>query len=332
MAEPTGVDIHAHAIPEGFLDEVAARNLAGVEVEMADGYVITFPGGKPLRAIAGIMVDFDDRLEWLDGQQMAYQIVAPWLDIHGQELPTADGVEWVRLLNDAMAESVSTRERILAYATLHLQDPGAAAAELERAIGELGMVGCMLPTHFPGGDLTDLDALWEAASSLDVPVVLHPPTVAPSRALFNENPLFKGTFGRGIDTMLAAGSMIVAGVFDRFPSLHIVLVHGGGFLPYQVGRFDRDFGPGKSDLARLPSEYVASLYYDTVLLSGDSLRLLLDMAGSDHVMIGSDYGARPKERAGVGLADGLDAASATDDERRDVMRATADRLFLDRVS
>jgi aminocarboxymuconate-semialdehyde decarboxylase len=231
-----------------------------------------------------------------------------------------------------MAEALAdSDDRLYGYATLHLEDPGAAATELARAVGELGMVGCMLPTHLPRASLADpaFDGLWEAASALEVPVVLHPPTVAPSRALFAEDPLFKGTFGRGIDTTLAAGAMIVAGVFDRFPDLKVVLVHGGGFLPFQVGRFDRDFGRGTAagQLARLPSEYVASLYYDTVLLSGWSLRLLLDMAGSDHVMIGSDFGARPKERGGIGLADGLDAAAADDRQRHDVLRGTAERLF-----
>jgi aminocarboxymuconate-semialdehyde decarboxylase len=331
--ETAGVDIHGHAIPLQFLKEVSKRGLVGVTAEESNGYVVTFPGGKPLRAIDGIMVDFTDRLEWLDSQRMSEQIVAPWLDIHGQELGVVDGGHWVRALNDAVAEAVSAAgDRLYGYASLHLEDPASAGTELARAVQELGMVGTMIPTHPPTGSLADpsFDALWEAAVALDVPIVLHPPTSAPSKALFADDPQFKGTFGRGIDTTLAAGAMIVAGVFDRFPALKLVLVHGGGFLPFQVGRFDRDFGSGGSTtgLERLPSEYVAALFYDTVLLSEWSLRLLLDMAGSDHVMIGSDYGARPKERGGIGLADSLDAAAADATQHRDVMRGTAERLFL----
>jgi aminocarboxymuconate-semialdehyde decarboxylase len=147
--------------------------------------------------------------------------------------------------------------------------------------------------------------------------------------LFDEYPQFRGTFGRGLDTTLAAAEMIVTGVFDRFPELTVVLVHGGGFLPYQVGRFDRDFGRGQEadKVQRLPSEYVASLYYDTVLLSASSLKLLFDLAGPDHVMIGSDYGARPKERAGIGLTDGLYEASPDEGARDEVLRRAAGRIF-----
>jgi aminocarboxymuconate-semialdehyde decarboxylase len=317
--DPAGIDIHGHAVPPRFLEEVGRRGLAGVSVASDDGHVVTFPGGEPLRAIGGIMLDFEDRFEWLEEQGMGQQIIAPWLDIHGQELSVHSGNEWVRALNDAMAEAVSGSGGWLhSYATLHLEDPESAGRELARAVGELEMVGCMLPTHPPKGSLADdsFDALWETASALRAPVVLHPPTVAPSRLLFDEYPQFRGTFGRGLDTTLAAAEMIVTGVFDRFPELMVVLVHGGGFLPYQVGRFDRDFGRGQEadKVQRLPSEYAASLYYDTVLLSASSLKLLFDLAG-------------PKERAGIGLTDGLYEASPDEGARDEVLRRAAGRIF-----
>ena len=97
---------------------------------------------------------------------MRQQLIAPGLDIHGQELPPADGQEWVRQLNDAIAEQVAdSGGRLHAYATLHLADPQAAARELERASAKLKMTGTMLPTSLPAGQLNEAryDALWEAA-------------------------------------------------------------------------------------------------------------------------------------------------------------------------
>ena len=332
--EVEGVDVHAHGVPAQFLEEVRRTGLAGVDVEAVDGrYVVSFPGGKPLRPVAGIMLDFDQRLGWLDEQGMRQQLVAPWLDVHGQELPAADGQEWARLLNDAMAESVAgSGGRLLAHATLHLVDEEAAARELDRAANRLGMTGCMIPTNLPEGDLTEgrYDALWEAAQSLGMPIVLHPPTVAPSSCLFGDLPEFRRFYGRLIDTTVTAARLILAGIFDRHPDLRLVLVHGGGFLPYQTGRFDSEFGSGSLGQrlgAGIPSDYVRRFHYDTVLMSAPSLRLLFELVGAGRVVIGSDYGASPTEQAGPRLTDALDQTGVDAATRRMVLHETAEALF-----
>src|SRR6185436_20970277 len=134
MPENTeGIDIHAHGVPPRFMESVQKSGLAGVKVEgNKSRYLLTFPGAQTLRPIEGVMIDYVERLKWMDGQSMRQQLIAPWLDIHGQELPAADGQEWVRQLNDAMAEQVAgSGGRLSAYATLHLADPKAAAQELE---------------------------------------------------------------------------------------------------------------------------------------------------------------------------------------------------------
>ena len=326
--EADGIDIHAHGVPRSFLDEMLGPRRSGATIEQSDGqYTVTFPGGDPLRPIAGIMLDFEDRLAWLDAQGMHQQLIAPWLDVHGQELGPADGQAWTRLLNDAMADAVAgSGGRLRAHATLHLADPDAAAAELGRTASQHRMTGCMLPTFFPGGRLDEsrFDAVWEAASALDVPIVLHPTTDSPSACMFDALPKMKGLYGRTIDTTVAATSLIAAGVFDRFPDLRMVLVHGGGFLPYQTGRLDREFAV---DGRPLPSEYVRRLYYDTVLMSAPALRFLFDLVGANRIVIGSDYGAGPKERSGVDITAALNATGVDDATRRLVLRDTAAGLF-----
>jgi aminocarboxymuconate-semialdehyde decarboxylase len=326
-AAPEGIDIHAHGVPRQFLEDVRRSGLAGVTVEHSDGrYLVTFPGGEPLRPVAGNMLAFSERLAWLDEQGMRQQLIGPWLDVHGQQLPAHHGQEWVRKLNDAMAEAVAgSHGRLRAHATLHLADAAAAATELERAATDLGMTGCMIPTHLPEGDLAEsrYDALWEAAQSLGIPIVLHPPTVAPSNCLFGSEPGFRMIFGRLIDTTVTAARLILAGVPARFPELRLVLVHGGGFLPYQTGRFDRE---GAVDGA-LPSDQVRRFYYDTVLLSAPALRLLLELAGTGRVVIGSDYGAAPEERPSPRLTATLDELGPDEDTRRKVLWETAAALF-----
>lgn len=324
-----GIDVHAHGVPRQFLEEVKRTRLGGVDVAASDngGYILTFPGCKPLRPAAGIMLDFTQRLGWLDGQGMEQQLIGPWLDVHGQELPAADGQVWVRQLNEAMAESISgSGRRLLAHATLHLADPQAAARELEHCTTKLGMTGCMIPTNLPSGELHDnrYDALWEAAQSLNVPIVLHPLMDGPAACMFHQTPRFKNLYGRTIDSTVTATQLILAGVFDRYPKLRLVLVHGGGFLPYQSGRLDREFGAKDK---KLPSEYIKQFYYDTVFMSTPALQLLFSLVGTGQVMIGSDYAAGPVERPGAKLTDALDATGIDAKTRANVVRHTAESLF-----
>lgn len=330
------IDIHAHSVPRAFLDEIVRTEPFGVRVEVAEGrYYLTFPGGKTLRPVAGVMLDSTDRSGWLAGQQVAHQVVAPWLDIGGQDLPAADGARWVELLNDAVAESVAgSAHRLSGHAALHLADADAAAAELSRAVRDLGMRSAMIPASLPRGRLSDpcFDALWAAAVDLGVPVVLHPATKAPVNQLMAHYPTLNSLFGRQVDSTLTCAELIVAGVFDRFPALRLVVVHGGGFLPYQAARFDRDAqrqpdARGDQEARRPPSQIVRSLFYDTVLLSAAAVRFLLDYVGPGQVLIGSDFGAAPAERSGVRVTEAARAASAGAATTEAVLAGNARRLF-----
>jgi aminocarboxymuconate-semialdehyde decarboxylase len=321
------IDVHGHCVPRSFLDEVVRTAPFGVHAELADGkYVVTFPGHKPLRPVAGVMLDTADRTAWFTEHHVVHQVVAPWLDVHGQELPAADGARWVRLLNDAVAESVADpARRLSAHATLHLADPDAAAAELSRAVRHLGMHSAMIPASLPAGRLSDpgFDVLWAAAVELGVPVVLHPATKAPVNELMSRYPTLNGIFGRQVDSTLTTAELIVTGVFDRFPALRVVVVHGGGFLPYQAARFDRD----ARDSRRPPSEVIRSMYYDTVLMSAAAVRFLYDYAGPGQVLVGSDFGAAPAERGAGPLTAAVREASADTSTLHAVLAGNARRLF-----
>jgi aminocarboxymuconate-semialdehyde decarboxylase len=328
---PSGIDVHGHGVPRAFLESQRRSRRQRVQIELDDGtggYVVTFPGRPPLRPISRQMLDFTERLGWLDDQGLQRQHVAPWLDVDGQELEAASGQVWVRELNDHMAHvAAASSNRLMAHATLHLADAGAAAKELERCHRDLGMRGCMIPTHVPQGELTDppYDGLWECAQALRIPIVLHPPTTGPSSRMEGIRE-FGGLFGRLIDTTTVATQLLVSGVFDRFPRLLIILVHGGGFLPYQSGRLDREQAgrPNQWGVQGRLSDYVRRYYFDTVLMSASSIRFLVQFAGDDRVMLGSDYPftadapriARAVQDAGLGAT----AAAAVD-------RGTARRLF-----
>ena len=87
--------------------------------------------------------------------------------------------------------------------------------------------------------------------------------------------------------------MIYSGIFDRFPNLKLALLHGGGFFPYHLGRFDQGMsgGSGSSAIpAKLPpSKYLKNLYFDNLVYRIETVEYLKRMVGADHIMVGTDY-------------------------------------------
>jgi aminocarboxymuconate-semialdehyde decarboxylase len=324
------IDAHAHWVPRSLLDDVVRNGFEGVSAErIGDRYILAFAGRSPLRPITGIMIDTADRSGWLAAQGIGHQIVAPWLDAHGQELPRAQGTAWARLLNDSMAEAVADcPASASAHATVHLADPRAAAAELDRAVTELGMRSVMIPASLPEGRLTDdhYGDLWSAAVQYGVPVILHGTTRSPASELLRRYPGLGGLFSRHVEITLTAAELIVTGVLDRFPELRLTLVHGGGFLPYQAARFDRD-AQGLMSSGHAPSALLRSLYYDTTLLSPESLRLLYDLVGFDRIVVGSDYGATPAAQAGAEVTESILRSAPETGVAEAVLRGNALRLF-----
>jgi aminocarboxymuconate-semialdehyde decarboxylase len=290
------VDVHAHGIPRTVLDEVRRNgaHYGGMEVAETDqGPVVSMPGGKKLRPLAAKMLDFDERLKWLDQGSMHGQVVGPWLDLQGYDLSPAAAADWAKVLNDALAEACSgTSGRLVALGTLPFGDNPATVRELRRVVQELKLPGVMLSTNPGSTNLWELDEMWAVAEDTGAAVVLHPPTIGPASAIPDSSE-FGNLWHRLIDTTLVASRLILNGVLDRHPKLRLVLVHGGGFLPYQTGRFDRSYAIGSHPDATMkqgaPGDYLRSFYYDTCVMQPPAIRLLCDLVGADRVVLGSDY-------------------------------------------
>ncbi len=120
-------------------------------------------------------------------------------------------------------------------ASLPLNNPHDAAAELEYAVTQLGAVGAMVTANVEGVNLGELplDPVWEKAAALDVGVFIHPVQAQPNArtSKFALSQIAQYTF----DTTLCVGSLIFSGVMDRFPTLRFMLSHGGGTFPTSPG-------------------------------------------------------------------------------------------------
>lgn len=325
------IDTHAHIVPPTLVDEARKSGASlGVTVEDTDnGPALQFDGLVPLRPLAGSLAQLEPRLEWMDKQGLGIQILASWLDIHGYTLAADNAATWARLFNEHLAQTIAShQDRFRGLATVPIQDGALAAKELEYAVTNLGMLGTMLAADPVDQDLSkdSFEPFWAAAEDLGVPVVLHPPThgfggnIKPSYLTFS--------LGRTLDTTITAAKLILGGLFDRHPRLNMVLVHGGGFLPYQAARIDQGYRSGQGRPTELqrdkPSDYLPLLYYDTVAISAEAVRMLRDIAGAGHIMLGSDYVFSGTEENLVGQ---VEEAGLEPGEARLICCQNAQRLF-----
>lgn len=280
------------------------------------------------------------RVEQMDAAGIDFQILSLF-DPGVQEMDdTASAIDMARRANDDLAETVRGKpSRFGGFATLATQDPGAAAAELERAVGELGLVGALINGRCKGRYLDDpaYEDLFDCAQRLNVPIYLHPTTPHPDvmKAWFDpyvDDGMHLASWGFAAEAGTHVLRLIYSGLFDKFPRLQMIIGHLGEMLPFAAYRIDRYYGlggSGKRSLRRLPSEYLRSNFHVTT--SGNfcpsAFACTLEVMGAERVMFSVDY---PMDDNVTG-AEFLSSYPMDDAARRKVSSENAVRLFGDRL-
>jgi predicted TIM-barrel fold metal-dependent hydrolase len=139
-------------------------------------------------------------------------------------------------------------------------------------------------------DDPDLDPLWRQAERLHALLMVHP--YAPLFGFRTARYYLDNVLSNPFDTTIAACSLIFGGVADRFPDLRVLLVHGGGFFPYQIGRVNQGYvavEANRAHASRMPLDYLRWFQYDTMLLHPPAIRYLAEAVGSDEILLGSDF-------------------------------------------
>jgi aminocarboxymuconate-semialdehyde decarboxylase len=207
------------------------------------------------------------------------------------ELTSADSRALTRLHNETMADAQHRYPgRFWGTCVLPLLETDAALAELEYAVGTLGLVGVNIPGRIGAADDLDhprFEVLYDRIEALGVPLFIHPNDEAFEGQLTGYNGALHLSLGRVIDVSVSAYRLVLSGVMERHPALKLIMSHAGGALPYQAGRMDKN--SGAAGLPKAPSEYLKRMYTDTVMPQAASVGFAIDFYGADQVMYGSDY-------------------------------------------
>jgi len=238
----------------------------------------------------------------------------------------------VRLQNEKLAEVCGQHpDRFVPIGAVSLQHPDLAASQLEYAVRQLGHRGVMITGSIDGEEIANprFNPFWAKAEELDVVVFLHPNGFSEGASRLQGKGRLENIIGNPLETTVALSHLIFEGTLDRYPGVKLVAAHGGGYLPAYIGRSDHCHSSNdrgcRGDEQKSPSDYLKHIYFDSLVYRTRNLENLIDEAGVDQVVLGTDYPYGMQNRNAV--AHVLSVPGLGDDERASILGGTLEKLL-----
>jgi aminocarboxymuconate-semialdehyde decarboxylase len=304
------IDVHAHCvIPE-------ALKLMGLKLEDQRGPGLGEVGARRIAEMDAQGIDIE-----------ALSINPQW---YKAERDLA--AEVVRVQNEALAGFCATYpDRFVAFASVALQYPDLAVQQLEHGAKKLGLRGAAVGASVGNDEFSDskFHPFWAKAEELGVLVFIHPQSTPELARRFRGNGWLSNTIGNPLDTTIALSHLIFEGTLDRFPGLKICAAHGGGFLPSYAPRSDNCLRVAPEmdtgvELKKKPTEYLRTMYFDTLVFTSEMLRHLAAEVGVSQLVIGTDHPIPWHQDPVTHI---MNAPGFSDDERRAMLGETAAKLL-----
>jgi aminocarboxymuconate-semialdehyde decarboxylase len=325
------VDVHCHLATPASREVVAAHLRPVYEpYDHFMGQASSDHNARMLPTIRDALTVPAARIEHMDRMGVDVQGLATFVSEYAYWAPAGAGAEAARIQNDRIAEAVASHpDRYVPLgATVPLQDVDRAIAEMDRVIG-LGFSGLQIGGTIAGHNLDEprFRPFWAAVEDRGIPVILHPSGYPESQRL--DDYFLVNCIGNPLETMVAATRMIFSGLFEEHPGIALVLLHGGGYLPFYASRSDHTWKVRPEARVNIPdhppSHYMRQLYFDTMVFQPLYLRHLVEVVGADRVMLGTDFPFDMGEEDPLALIDAVDGLG--DAERAAIAGGTAVRVF-----
>jgi 2,3-dihydroxybenzoate decarboxylase len=284
------------------------------------------------------LTEFDaDRLAGMDASGISTAILSHTVPGVQGITDTETAVAAARRINDYLASEVIARHprRYAGFASVALQDPREAARELERAVTRLDFKGVMVNGYSNTADAERVEYLdepkflpfWEAAAALGTPVYLHPRPALDQRIFKGHSELVGATWGFAPETATHALRLVYSGLFDRLPTLTVVLGHLGETLPTFAWRIQHcfEYNPSDKRVQRRLQDYLCDNFYVTTSgnFNDQALISALLTIGADRILFAADYPYEMMEPA----ANWIERAPISESDRRKIASGNARRLF-----
>lgn len=286
------VDTHFHWFPRSHFEFMVNRAEYPRTERVGDGYRYYYNDGRRFLPLPAVWFDLEAGLTAADaatGPDTAVLCTTGVLSGLLDQLPTVEAVDAATAYNEEMAKAQRThRGRFFGTAAVSLRDTEQALAMLDHAIGELDLRAVNLPpvTAEETIDATRLDPFYARVAELGVPLIVHPTDLVFGEHLSDHGDALQRTIGRLLDSSVTVLRLIFAGIIERYPELKIIQTHGGGLLPYQAGRVDKN---ARQPLPYPPSTYLKRTFVDTVTPQALTVRTALEFYGPHNVLYGTDY-------------------------------------------
>jgi predicted TIM-barrel fold metal-dependent hydrolase len=278
-----------------------------------------------------MFIAIEERLKQMDAMAIDMEVLSINPFWYRKDRDTAAQI--VKINNEKLAELTASRpDRFAAFASLALQFPDLAVAQLETAVKKQGLRGAAVGGSVLGENFSDpkYHPVWAKAEELGAVLFIHPQSTPELAARFKGNGWLANTIGNPLETTIALQHLIFEGTLDRFPGLKIIAAHGGGYLPSYAPRSDhacfvspQNCNPD-IDLKKKPTEYLNQLYFDCLVFTPEALRHLAAQVGTSQLMLGSDH---PIPWEGHPVDHIFATTTLSDDEMIAILGGNAARLF-----
>jgi len=324
------IDIHTHHLPQEFIEDMRNGQIdfGAKIVQNSNGNEIIKHTSNLAYPLLKSYFDQESRFLDMDKRSIDIEVISIFPGFFGYNLEVGRAKWASRTANESIAKMVHASKRFLGFGTLPLQSIQDSLDELKYLIDNLGLNGIEIGTHVKEMGIWDpyMFPVYELANDIGLVIFVHPNMGVHLQAL--KQYYLGNIIGHPLATTIAINHLICGGVIEHYPDIKWVFSHAGGFFPYQWGRLEHGYKVRpevQKNIKLPPNKYLDKIYCDTISHYSPALNYIVDILGSNNLLLGSDY---PFDMADFDPVNTVNQVAGLDAEvKRKILGLNARNLF-----